>query len=690
MSKLRPRDKNALLAIQEKLGYPSVESLIFLTKRAPNSTVIHDSSKKLVWKVLWTREDDNPYLELEALERLPENKIVLKYESKGFLMVDGKKVQYLIFPFVSGKSLRDEINDKKRQRSTPFSYQEIKNVAKKIVEGISLLHKNNIIHQDIKPANIMLEDDKVTLIDLGIARFLEENFKKYKTIKAPYAYMSPEKLNLVANGDFIKRLSVTFSSDLFSLGLVLLEMATLKVATKDMELKIGQLSSIETLLDKMEIEEKSRELIRPFLKASPFERQEKVADILEVEWFKKKKPSTTRFWYHSGWNTTNFYDKLFSSDNALPENFGYIYPAEIVRKKEYAPDILSSIKTIHEKGGVFAFDPCTYLQLLQKEHHRGLKHLSYKTEISIADITNPSFLTKDFAKNYARQVIKEQIDLKSDIIISPYFYLKKLHHDNVEANFLIWLESSKIIESLSTSTPLYHGLIVSEDLIKDWNELSTLALIILNQPNVENIYLRLESSRPDSQPITDEEYLRNTRKFINLISKSKNILLAPCSIEGLGLMMDGVSEISTHFEFSKRKFYMKNKESGGGGGGTILRFFVRVLLNEIQFHQEFESINEILEENKNGSSKMDDLVQCNCPYCPNRDQDSIHKHFLHHMVNMFEELAGLSLDERKVLFNEWLDDAKLMYGILANESDMELHNSSSGGFSTIWKVVFSE
>lgn len=85
-----------------------------------------------------------------------------------------------------------------------------------IARGLEALHNMKIIHRDIKPGNILVTNTgHVKIADLGIAKFARNNMAKTQ-IGTP-VYMAPEV--------WCKK-PYSFSSDTWSLGCVLYEMAT--------------------------------------------------------------------------------------------------------------------------------------------------------------------------------------------------------------------------------------------------------------------------------------------------------------------------------------------------------------------------------------------------------------------------------------------------------------------------------
>ena len=131
-------------------------------------------------------------------------------------MPDGR--YYIATDYVDGLTLKEYIKAK-----GCLSFEEIIDAALQICDGLEHAHDNNIIHRDIKPQNILLSvDGTLKVADFGIARVLNQNTLTMagKDVVGSVHYISPEQ----ARGMHIDK-----RSDIYSLGVVLYEMATGKL-----------------------------------------------------------------------------------------------------------------------------------------------------------------------------------------------------------------------------------------------------------------------------------------------------------------------------------------------------------------------------------------------------------------------------------------------------------------------------
>lgn len=131
--------------------------------------------------------------------------------------IDGEPIIYFSEGFVEGKNLIQY-----RQEVGTLSVEELIRLAFHISEAINTIWQFSKIHRDIKPGNIMRRDEngEFVLLDMGLVFDLQDASLSVGPVGTPL-YFSPEQT------DFNNRRTVmNFRSDLFSLGIVLYEMAT--------------------------------------------------------------------------------------------------------------------------------------------------------------------------------------------------------------------------------------------------------------------------------------------------------------------------------------------------------------------------------------------------------------------------------------------------------------------------------
>lgn len=112
---------------------------------------------------------------------------------------ENKQYNQLIYKF-GGKDIKSIIQFK-------GNFNKFMNIFIKlrpIFLGIQKLHQNNLVHQDIKPANILFDNDKLYLIDFGIVIKTDKIYKKENTyvLKYNYPYYPPEYKLYINKGSF--------------------------------------------------------------------------------------------------------------------------------------------------------------------------------------------------------------------------------------------------------------------------------------------------------------------------------------------------------------------------------------------------------------------------------------------------------------------------------------------------------
>jgi len=153
-------------------------------------------------------------LEGITLIRFQHENIVKGYDLRQICIKDKGRDQirlFMVMEFLTGQSAKDILDASKTGTMSLLQSTEI---ILHIARALTYMWENNTLHRDIKPENIQITaDNKIKLMDLGIAKTEAEEFDVYltqkETIVGSYPYIPPERLK----GD-----NADYRSDIYSLG----------------------------------------------------------------------------------------------------------------------------------------------------------------------------------------------------------------------------------------------------------------------------------------------------------------------------------------------------------------------------------------------------------------------------------------------------------------------------------------
>lgn len=147
------------------------------------------------------------FREAETAGRLNHQNIVTMYDAG-----EEHDLAYIAMEFLKG---RDLVPYTKPDHLLPLP--QVVSILARVADALAYAHSNNVVHRDVKPANVMYEpeSDQVKVTDFGIARITDSSKTKTGMVLGTPSYMSPEQLS---------GKKIDGRSDLFSLGVTLYQM----------------------------------------------------------------------------------------------------------------------------------------------------------------------------------------------------------------------------------------------------------------------------------------------------------------------------------------------------------------------------------------------------------------------------------------------------------------------------------
>ena len=149
--------------------------------------------------------------EIDFLTRLDHPNIVSLYDAGA---LDG--LPWYAMSYVQGETLRERV-----AREGQLAIPESIRIARETAAALAHAHAAGVVHRDVKPGNIILDGDRVMIVDFGVARAMSQAattdaLSSSGVLIGTPTYMSPEQVNAAPDIDG--------RSDIYSLGCVLYEM----------------------------------------------------------------------------------------------------------------------------------------------------------------------------------------------------------------------------------------------------------------------------------------------------------------------------------------------------------------------------------------------------------------------------------------------------------------------------------
>lgn len=204
--------------------------------------------------------------EIELLSELKHSHIIKYYDS----FIYGENT-YLVLEYMENGSLKEYLDTFKKMKNIKIKNELVWNLFMQCISSLVYIHSKNIIHRDIKPHNILIDNNmRLKITDFGVSIKLENNEEKYLTKILSEDYSAPE-MNLNEEGIHQGKAKYNEKIDIYSLGRVFQDFSSYIENQEDKEFKV--------LIDSMT-------KINPNERPSAKEVYDKVENIYMSKYFK--------------------------------------------------------------------------------------------------------------------------------------------------------------------------------------------------------------------------------------------------------------------------------------------------------------------------------------------------------------------------------------------------------------------
>ncbi len=308
-------------------------------------------------------------------------------------------LQYIVMEYIDGITLKEYIEQQK-----VLKWKEVVHFIVQILQALQHAHDKGIVHQDVKPQNIMLlADGTIKVTDFGIARFSraagQQSEQGDKAIGSVH-YISPEQARAELTDE---------KSDLYSVGVMMYEMLTGKLPFESdnaVSVAIMQMQSVAerpTVINP-DVPEGLEEITLKAMQKDPAKRYQSAAEMLyDIDEFKNNPSIRFEYKYFSAENDTAHYEEAFNRIRKTDVKSNDHDGKKATKAKPIIP-ILA--------GVAGALVVCLFAIFGLPRLINGLQFLDFAQEAT-PNVEVPNLVGKDYGKDIANNAeLSENFDIE--------------------------------------------------------------------------------------------------------------------------------------------------------------------------------------------------------------------------------------------------------------------------------------
>jgi len=536
---------------------------------------------------------ENEASEIELLEAV-DSPNVIKLEGHGEF---DDTYDFLLFPHINGKTL-DRLKDE-----LTWDDNEVKKLLSDVMNGIKGLRDAGITHRDVKPKNIIRDEQsqKYIILDLGIGYFMEgpnrDNAKIPRGSGSRY-YSAPEQFKITLNEPYC----LTSVTDQFSLAVIAYELITkehpfIKAGSTKMQnyatavtggVTPPTLQSYDTAISSV-----LGDAVHKMMHIEPSRRY---LHIEELEATLQGQP------YQKTRTKPSLYLQLPNEEKDEFLEFVEAHKDDISGVVVSCSDTAEMCEKIEDMDVEVLFDPKTFALQLNKSTTEIAKCLKLP-ESSHYDM----FELIEMKEALLKGVHRYGSTMHSNKVILPYFNIEGANSAYLKFTKKLWDEAKSFYEANGMSSDnVYGAMVIPHQIIINEEARAALLSQLMTKYPLDGIFVVFENTATAIATTVDENYLKGLKEICAFLEASfKDVIVFRTDLSVLPFL-DGAS-FATGWAKAARHF----KLTGAGRNNDYkMKYYADKLFT---FIEEKSNIRIVVD------SDGREILACTCTFCASAD-----------------------------------------------------------------------
>lgn len=613
--------------------------------------------------------------ELNALRRV-DHPGVVRFIDHGDHEHDGVTYKWIKMAFVEGQSLRQAIGG-----GEIFDVLDALQLVRALVDAASAIWDQRTAHRDLSPGNILLRaDDQPVIVDLGLARHIDdETLTELPTPGTP-GWMSPEQVKTSpTHGDWRSdQFVIGALGYLFLTGVVPFSAASVRDRWMA---PANQMPTPVRAVDP-QIPSVAADVIERMLQKQPHRRYLRAADILAdldrailaLQDSSVGEAAPQEFFLNIA-QVKNF---------AEGPGIAAIAPHGVVIDIRAGKRVAEFVELARVIGARSVIDPVThYVRSPEEWRPAQVTKLPYGVGPRLTGFSDDAARTA-----FCRSVLDLQMESEPDVVIAPYFYAGEGEAAWIEESLACGAKYEELMQERPEGdrAEVWTGVAIHSSWLSDDAARDVLLSAVTGQP-MASLYILVSTAQPSFAPLGDLAVLRGFRDLLTVLREAGvPVIAGKRASSGLLLLALGAAGWATGVSGNLMNM-SPHPEGDEDGWSPLDRIYVPQLLNSVAVD------TYVLMRSSNAELVALDTRESDALFTANEDLEDLTteqrillvQHNLVAQRRQVEALAAIPAGQRISTLREWVDRAAATYRSLPPSRIA----GDGSGFLTAWSEALA-